>query len=845
MKKVQNRNTRLFPARGIDVLLVLILLFLSQNQEIVGQGIVVNADQAPLNNVLITLVEEYRVQVSFDDRLLSQYTVTLHREFESPEKAIAYLLEPFPLHYEIDNGVFIVFSDKPPPEKKEYRIAGRIIDQRSGESLPYSHLLINTYGTTTDFSGHFASASLESPDFNVLVSHLGYYLLDTTLKAGSDHVLRLIPAVYELKEISVRGNSVERSGQVGEDAGVLRLNHKVAYRLPGNGDDAIFNFLRLQPGIMAAGEQSSEMIIWGGYSGDSKLEFDGFTIFGPRNFNDHISFVNPYMTKEIRVLKGGYPAEYGDRVGGIVEVTGIDGSRTSPTFNLNINNMTVSGMASLPVRKKAAITAAFRHTYYNIYQEDQITSQTGRSGRGNSGVDVTVTPNYRFRDANLKYAGTTGRGDHYFISLYSGDDLFNYDLEEERNRVRILQETIEKSRQVGGTAFYGKKWKNGFLSNFSLSYSDLKRDLFESQDIYLTDRDVRISSIQTRYNSTISETKFNSSHYFNIHEKHNLQAGIGYIYNNNIFLQDFEEVIYPEGFGHAGRINLYVQDEYHPGPGLDLKPGIRLDYPITQGNVFIQPRLQASYKPPGSLKINAAWGIYNQFIAKTSILDELGNYRYFWVISDDNTVPVLRAQHTVVGMVFHHQGLTISVEPFYKSVKGITRILEMSNGDRDIYQGRARIYGTDLLLKQYLGKHEAWISYTLSKTEELFPYFETDRFLPAPQDQRHEIKGALLLDIQPFYFTVNYVYGSGLAYPNTLPLDNSRYPYSRLDASMIYRLKVKAFRLETGVTVLNVFNRENIKYSNLFEVPDGQFSSISIYAEAVPFTPTLYMNLAF
>jgi len=256
MKKVQNRNTRLFPARGIDVLLVLILLFLSQNQEIVGQGIVVNADQAPLNNVLITLVEEYRVQVSFDDRLLSQYTVTLHREFESPEKAIAYLLEPFPLHYEIDNGVFIVFSDKPPPEKKEYRIAGRIIDQRSGESLPYSHLLINTYGTTTDFSGHFASASLESPDFQVLVSHLGYYLLDTTLKAGSDHVLRLIPAVYELKEISVRGNSVERSGQVGEDAGVLRLNHKVAYRLPGNGDDAIFNFLRLQPGIMAAGSQS-------------------------------------------------------------------------------------------------------------------------------------------------------------------------------------------------------------------------------------------------------------------------------------------------------------------------------------------------------------------------------------------------------------------------------------------------------------------------------------------------------------------------------------------------------------------------------------------------------------
>ncbi len=90
------------------------------------------------------------------------------------------------------------------------------------------------------------------------------------------------------------------------------------------------------------------------------------------------------------------------------------------------------------------------------------------------------------------------------------------------------------------------------------------------------------------------------------------------------------------------------------------------------------------------------------------------------------------------------------------------------------------------------------------------------------------------------------MYGSGLAYGSSLAGDpGERYPYRRLDASVIYRLKLNAFRIETGLSVLNIFNRENIKYSNLFEVPDGQFSSISIYAEAVPFTPTLYVNLAF
>ena len=244
--------------------------------------------------------------------------------------------------------------------------------------------------------------------------------------------------------------------------------------------------------------------------------------------------------------------------------------------------------------------------------------------------------------------------------------------------------------------------------------------------------------------------------------------------------------------------------------------------------------------------MNGAWGIYNQFIVKTSILDELGNYRYFWVISDNNKVPVLRAHHAVGGIIFQHGTTTLSVEPFFKTVRGITRLLEVNGTEKEVHQGKARIYGADLLAKQYFGRHEAWVSYTLGKTGENFSYFDTDDYLEAPQDQRHEVKGALLLDFDPFYFTVNYVYGSGLAYrTSSWEEPGDRYPYRRLDASAIYRLNLNAFRMETGISVLNIFNRENIKYSNLFEVPDGQFSSISIYAEAVPFTPTIYLNIAF
>ena len=143
-------------------------------------------------------------------------------------------------------------------------------------------------------------------------------------------------------------------------------------------------------------------------------------------------------------------------------------------------------------------------------------------------------------------------------------------------------------------------------------------------------------------------------------------------------------------------------------------------------------------------------------------------------------------------------------------------------------------------------KHEVWASYTLSKTEEYFPYFRKADYRDAPQDQRHEVKGALLLNFNPFYFSSNYVYGSG--FPDRQPLPESsiiRHPYSRLDVSFIYRHTIKNYHFEAGISILNLLNTENIKYSNLIRVPDDQSASISILAEAVPFTPTIYLNLSF
>jgi hypothetical protein len=814
-----------------------------------GQSIGLHVTDEPINRVLMEMVASYGIQVSFDDQLLSGYRVTIDRDFDNPEEAIAFLIKDYPLEMRQIGEVYTLYSKHPPAVISNHRLAGSVNDSKTGETLPFSHVIINGSGVVTDFNGNFSFVSTDSI-FHLTISYLGYYIKDTTLLPGTSYRLELTPSVTGLSEVVIVGGIIERSGQLGEEAGVIRLNHKIAYRLPGNGDNAVFNFLRLQPGILAAGERSTELIIWGSYPGHSKIIFDGYTIFGLKNFNDNISFVNPYMAKDIKVFKGGYSVDYDDRVGGIVDISGINGSTVKPSINLNINNMTVNGMVSLPITQRTSLTFAYRHTYYKLLDEEDLSII--RRGRNNAGqYDINIFPDYMFRDFNLKFAGSTTGGDNYFISLYDGKDQYTYDLEQERTNVIISQNVEEDNRLRGGSAFFGKTWKNGINSHFSLNISGLNKDLYEKQEV------TRIlggggmfqpAGREVFFTNTIEEYSVKNKNFIPLTDRQMLEVGWNYTYETVRFREDSLDQTMVSSSDQSHRIGLFLQDEYRPVRRLRIRPGVRIDYPLQLQRVYLQPRIQVSLDLSDHWRLNGAAGIYNQFISETSVIDELGNNRYVWAISDNGDVPVLKAQHYVGGLTFSNNGLTLGIESYYKTTSGITRYVNLWRlGIEEVYQGKARMYGMDLLIKKYFRKHEAWASYTLSKTEEYFPYMPGDvDFMDAPQDQRHEIKGALLFNFSPFFLSANYVYGSGFRAPlDIINNTDERYPYSRLDMAFIYRHSIKGYHFEVGLSILNVLNHENIKYSNVVRIPDSLTSFISINAEAVPFTPTIYLNISF
>jgi hypothetical protein len=815
-----------------------------------SQKVTIKADSRPLNEVLLSLSGTYGTQISFDDKALSIYKVSVNGVFDSPEPAISALIKGLPLDLQINGEVFVIYPTKKAEKAKTIILRGRVLEKGTSESLPYSSVQVNNHGMVTDLAGNFSYLSATDSIFSIRVSHLGYYIIDTVISGETDQTFYLTPSALKLPPVEIINKLVDRSTLIGDQAGMMKMNHQVADFLPGFGDNSVFNLLRLQPGILAAGEQTNELIIWGCYEGQSKVIFDGFTLYSLKNFNDNISAFNPLMAKDIEVYKGGYDAKYGERVGGIVNITGKNGNTQRPSFSVNINNMTLNGMVEIPLSKSSSLVFAIRHTYYELYNPGDFNPRyRGNSnGNGNNSLDVNIVPDYRFRDMNLKYSAKFHDRDLFYVSLYGGNDQFSYavnDTVNNKNNI-INKNTTEKNTQSGGAIFYGKRWDNGYMTNFSLNYSVLKSDFSDDLSIEKVKQQTTVHQTDLTAQNVLRETTLQVDNSFPVNQSNTLEGGM-IIKANRIELQeDTFNIAQARMNDQASRVTIYFQDKISAGRRVELKAGFRLTQAVNLKKLFPEPRLSASVSFGGGFKINAAWGIYDQFITKSSVLDDMGNYRYFWAVCDDKDIPVLKSMHYVIGTSYNRSDWTVSLEGYYKDVDGLTRYIRNTAINLEgIYHGNGRSYGIDVMVKKDYKGHSAWIAYSLGKTEELFEYFKNDEYRRAPQDQRHEVKAAVLLNFHPFYFSADYVFGSGFpTSPSILVEDGDNLTYSRLDASVIYKFLDRKLKGEVGLSVLNVLNTQNIKYANYERVATTQTNSINIYSESIPITPALYFKLS-
>ena len=827
-------------------IVLIFFVFGLQTTNSIAQKIQIKTNEKPLSAILIELRDKYDFQFSYNTELLSRYSLSVNRTFSTKEKALIYLLKKFPLNYELSGKVFLIY-----PEEKiiQFRIFGQLLDKESLEPLPFSHLSVNGNQMATDEQGNFSYTSQTDSVFNVLASHLGYFIHDTIVRYGDNKKILLTAAATDLDEITVTDKIVQTFIKENNQSGNLKLNHKIAGFLPTNNDNSVFELLRLQPGILASGEQKNELIIWGSYEGESQVLFDDITLWGLKNFYEDIGAVNPLVVKNIEVLKGGYDARYGDRVGGIVHITGKNGSKLKPSVNLTLNNITASGSYEQPIGKRSSLLLAVRHTYYNLFKDDQIKYATSNVNTDNitgevpNYIDLDVAPEYKFRDANFKFSTNWENGDQLSLSFMGGEDRYSYDI---TNKIATnsKKHKFEGGYQYGGSLKYNRVWKNGNTSTLSFSRSELDKKTTDQTKIEHPKIDfLKVKRDDRSYNN-IREYRAKLMNRFVISEDQIIETGLNFTKNKVDLKEDSLGVNILHLNSKLDKVGAYFQNILNISNGITIKAGFQANYPISLGKLYWEPRISMSVKVNDELSVNGAWGLYKQFISKSSVLSSNGSYRYIWVGADEKTVPVVESVHNVLGGSYHRNGFTFSVEGYYKKTDGHTRYYRYRK-EGNISLGKSKSYGLDFFAKKDLGEHTFWVSYTLSKTIENFDYFKKEgEYIRALHDQRHEIKMAGLLSLKPFYLSANYIYGSGFpvyaGYNNII----SEPDYQRLDAAIIYKFKVKKVKSEVGILFHNIMDKKNLTYESFEKVPLSQINSISVYTETIPSSLRLYFKIS-
>ncbi len=806
-----------------------------------------HAKDLTLNKVLTNLRDHYKVKLSFNDDQLALYKVNVHANFKNADEALKFLLKDLPFTVELMNDVFIISSKKANLSPQKRLLIGYVTDAETGESLPFSNILINNYPLTTDLKGNFSYASSDSV-FRLQVSYLGYYKLDTLVQAQSNLKIALRQSAYIMPEIVLTSTQTEIATITNTSSGNIRVNQNVGEDLPGSSDNSVYNFLRLQPGILASGEQANDLIIWGSYRGHTKVSFDGFTIFGVKNFNDNIGAINPLMTKDLSIKKGGYGVEQGDRVGGIVDITGVEGSVIKPSLKIGVNNLTLNAEASTPLFKNTALVIAARQTYFNLYNSYSVSPPRNNRNGLRDVVDLNITPDYIFKDVNLKFSGKSTHGDSYFISLFSGADELNSTFNSNQRNLNINGFKDEENQQYGASAFYNKVWKNGTISSLTLASSGLENAEVKSTNLTQQNNGAFVNSVDQQFGNEITEKSIKFTHRLPVTTTKSHLIGFGYIQNRSMLSFDDADPSQSNRINDSKRWYAFSEHTFYLSQKFKVVPGVRTDYDATLSKWYVQPRLSTTYRFNPHFRMTASWGLYHQFIAYNGVVDTEGNFRYQWTVSDGNIIPVYHAQHWVAGAAYEKNKFYFNIDVYHKTTDNITRFVQNAQGRR-VLTGDGRSTGIDFLIKKEFKKHSAWVAYTLSSTQERFRRRGLNSIVVynyerAPQDQTHELKFAGLLNIHRFYITANYVYGSGFKSLNPNDTTEDDVPYNRFDAAITYKFKARKYNLDAGISLINVFNTQNLRSGNLDRISTGQLSTINIYANTVPFTPTVFLKFA-
>ena len=252
--------------------------------------------------------------------------------------------------------------------QEKVTLNGYIKDGLSGETLIGANIVVKGTGkTVTSNNFGFFSITLNKGKYQLTCSYIGYQTkeFELDLNNNTEQLIQLLPnSASVLQDVTVsarrRDNNV-KTAQMGK----MELSVNTAKALPAFlGEVDILKTLQLMPGVRNAGEGNAGFYVRGGGPDQNLILLDDAVVYNTGHLFGFFSVFNSDAIKNVSLIKGGMPAQYGGRLSSVVDIAMKEGNNNKTQIDAGIGLIASRFSIQGPIKsKKSSFIVSARRTY--------------------------------------------------------------------------------------------------------------------------------------------------------------------------------------------------------------------------------------------------------------------------------------------------------------------------------------------------------------------------------------------------------------------------------------------------------------------------------------------------
>lgn len=719
-------------------------------------------------------------------------------------------------------------------------ISGYIEDEATGEKLIGANIYIPALstGTVTNTYGFYSISVPTSEKLEVVYSYIGYNTINQSFNVNNDLKVNIsLKQEVQLEAVEIiaeKDRKIERETQMSVAEIPIKQIKKVPALL---GEVDLLRVLQLLPGVQSGGEGQSGFYVRGGSPDQNLILLDGVPVYNASHLFGFFSVFNSEAIKDVKLIKGGFPARYGGRLSSVLDINMKEGNNKEFHGNASIGLVASKFTLEGPINKgNTSFLISGRRTYVDVLAQPLI-----QQGFADDDADGKV--GYYFYDLNGKINHRFSDKDRLYLSVYTGRDKFYFDQKEKSGIARDYTDTGLGWGNLTSALRWNKEISNKMFANTTITYSQYKLDTkVLTGTEFPTSSD--IDEIGIKYFSGIKDVAFKLDIDYIPSTKHYIKTGANVIYhqfdpglfalnqkNTKDNLNFNTEVGQKSVFGTE--FAAYLEDDFSLAKNTKVNVGAHFSGFAVQDKVYtsLQPRISFNHLLPSDIGFKASFATMRQYINLLAF-EGIGLPTDLWLPTTARIKPQDSWQ-VAAGFAKTLDKYEISIEGYYKKMTNLIAykdgegLFDLSDWQDRVTQGNGDSYGLELFLQKKEGRFSGWLGYTLSWSNRQFEEINDGKKFPFRYDRRHDISLVGMYDVsKKVNIAATWVFGTG----NGVTLTNSSYgsPIGRVETfgpRNSYRMR-PYHRLDVGIN----FVKKKPKYTRTWSI--GAYNT---YANNNPF----------